>query len=228
MFKEHTTYITQSTIANSLITRKRSLPPKPNMIDNFLDIPSHERERVRLEYQKNGRSYHHHVSQTDQTVNPPPTNRLILPDRLVNSFLPIFIIRHPAKQVGSYYKATRINQTEINAPDTEIGLSYKFDRVLFGYYKALYLHRTDVDGDGVLPHNLKGMDLSNWPIVIDGDDLINDTERISNRFCEMVSIESSGVIYEWEKTTTSDPFEAVFKGTLNASKGVVRNPVRAS
>lgn len=201
-FKEHSCYLVQASIVNDNLERYRPLPPKPGMVDNGYDLPeSFGEERRSVPY---------------HDLNARALNPTVLPDRLWKSFTPVFIIRHPAKQVGSYYKASRIRQLSIESPEFEISTSYRFSRMLFDYFKTLY--EVEDHRGGVGP-------MVTWPIVIDGDDLINDTEGMAERFCNLTGLEPSGVIYKWEKTVTTNPFEAVFKGTLNASNGVVKNEV---
>lgn len=206
MFKEHSTHMTRAEIVNALISGSRNATPKPKMVDNFLDLPAKERQQAQFTLE----SAYHSLPIDGASIDV-PRNPLILPDRLVNSFLPVFTIRHPAKQVGSYYRASRIFGTPVDHPETEIANSYAFTRRLFDYYRALFKGNADV---------------SDWPVVIDDDDLINDTERIGSKFCEIMDLDPSGVIYRWEKHIEPNPMVAVFKGTLNASKGVVKNPVR--
>lgn len=206
-FKEHATHMTRGDIIHSMISNPDHLPSKPIVIDHFLDLRPEDRHQAQPSPSTN--------SALD-TKNP-----LILPDRLVLSLHPIFTIRHPAKQVGSYYRASQILQTPVDHQETKIECTYKFVRLLFDYYKAAFAINSGSDDDA---GGKKGAGV--WPVVIDGDDLINDTERIANNFCEIASLDPKGVIYKWEKgKPESNPFEAVFKDMINNSHEVVKNSV---
>ena len=203
VFKEHSIHLTQSFIVKELLERPRTLAPKPKMEDNLLDVS----EDVRT----------HLTSLPYYDLSASLKNPTIFPDRLLKSFAPIFVIRHPAKQIGSYYKASRITNDNIDSSEFELNGSYKCPRLLFDFYKQLYKE------DDLLE------DRSKWPIVVDGDDLINDTEGVALRFCTITGLDSSGVIYKWDKTDPgSNPFERVFRGTLHASNGVLKNEVSLS
>jgi len=146
-------------------------------------------------------------------LDAPAINPTILPDRFLKTLAPILMIRHPAKQIGSVYKTSQMASTDPRTADFEILTSYKFSRLLFDYFRSYYLHEKDgSDGEKVA-----------WPIVVDADDLINDTEGLARRFCELVGIDHDGVIYKWEKGIPKDQFHASFMETLNSSSGVVKN-----
>lgn len=201
MIKEHCCYLTQATIVKQLLEKPRGIPPKPNMIDNLLDVPKVKRG------EQAGVSYH--------DLNAPVLNPTVLPDRFLNTVAPIFIIRHPAKQVGSYFKASKVHEGSMDSSEFEIATTFKFSRLLFDYFKNLYR----------IEKNSRG-DVLQWPIVVDGDDLINDTEGLAKRVCAVTHLDPNGVIYEWEKGgEPKDVFEAVFLGTLNKSSGVVKTEV---
>ena len=161
------------------------------MKDNYLDLSTPPTPTL----------YH------DPSTNPP--NPTVLPDRLLKTFTPIFIIRHPAKQVGSFYKASRITQVPIDSSEFELATQYTPSRMIFDYFRSV-----GVQSQG-----------GECPIVVDGDDLINDTEGIARAICKLTNLDPNGVIYIWEKQDSGNPFDAVFKGTLNASTGVVKNEV---
>jgi len=59
-------------------------------------------------------------------------------------------------------------------------------------------------------------------VVIDGDDVVNDSEGIAGKFCALAGLDPDGVIYKWEKNDLVDqgPVKRVFLGTLNTSEGV--------
>jgi hypothetical protein len=190
-----------------MIEAHREVPPEPKMKDNMFDTPESKRGLQ-------GEALYH--NQNADVVNP-----TIFPDRLWKTFAPVITIRHPAKQVGSYYKASRISAGSIDSSEFELSLHYKFSRMLFDYFRKLYQNRQYrlSKGSGAPNSELQ------WPIVIDGDDLINDTEGLAQRFCAITHLNPVGVIYEWGRIEKADPFDKAFFGTLDKSVGVVKNEV---
>jgi hypothetical protein len=120
----------------------------------------------------------------------------------LEDFCPVFIIHHPAKQAESYYKASKVYNEPINFPEQEIYKSFKFSRLLFDYFRRFY---QEANPEGA------GGDSLQWPIAIDGDDLVNNTERVTRQFCAIVQLDPAGVIYRRGKSSTPNPHEAAFK-----------------
>lgn len=202
LIKDHAAYVTQAKIVKNMITTHRELPPEPKMQDNMYDVPNSEREP-----QDEVRYY----EQSAPVINP-----TIFPDRLWKTFAPILVIRHPAKQIGSYYKASRVSAGSIDSSEFEIATSYKFSRQIFDYFRKIYEER-ETDGTEV-PDNK-----AQWPLVIDGDDLINDTRGIADRLCAITHLDPARVIYKWGAAEQEDWFKGFFLQTLNKSAGVVKN-----
>jgi len=206
MVKEHACFMTQAVIVKDLLERPRAIPPKPKMEDRMIDIPMEKR------------AAYTHLPYCDLTA--PKINQSVMPDRLWKTFAPLIIIRHPAKQVGSYYQASRVSVIPASSPDFELGVSYKAPRMAFEYFRDLFANDQDMsNGTSGTASGQK----PTWPIVIDGDDIVNDTEGLARRFCALTGIDHAGVIYEWQKVEAQDPFRAVFLGTLNKSEGVIKN-----
>jgi len=153
----------------------------------------------------------------DLSVSVP--NTTILPDRLMKTFAPVIIIRNPVKQIESWYSASRVFGVPVDDPDFELGTTYKFSRRVFDYFTELYRGSSTggQNGNGVASGK-------NWPIVIDGDDLINDTEGICKRFCEIAGLDPAGVIYKWEERKEKlGAIDRSFAGKISKSEGVQKN-----
>lgn len=99
----------------------------------------------------------------------------------------------------------------IGSAEFELAVSYKSPRLTFEYYKGLYAAEAPAVARPV------------WPLVIDGDDLINDTEGITRRFCDITGLDHAGVIYEWRQEAEKDQVVGAFLGTLNKSEGIIKN-----
>lgn len=202
MFKDHSCYLTQAVISKEWLGGSDDMPHKPEMKDNMLDVPKGSlTQLIEIPY---------------NDPNGPLDNPTILPDRLLKSFAPLFIIRHPAKQVASYYRTSVIAQGwSITDAEYKRAVDYRFSRRLFDYFRNYYQERAKT-----APNDTPNQ--PGWPILVDGDDLISDPEGFVQRFCELIDIDPSGVIYKWEKSEPKDPFEAIFAGTLMASTGVLK------
>jgi len=61
-------------------------------------------------------------------------------------------------------------------------------------------------------------------MVIDYDDLVNDTVGVATKFCQATGLDVDHVIYEWEaEDGPCGPTDAVFFSTLRKSQGVIKN-----
>jgi hypothetical protein len=218
-----------SGLVQNILKNHREVAPKPVIVDHMLDLPPDRRNPGGL----NKHSISPHSESEPSACNP-----TVIPDRFMNTFVPIFIIRHPVRQIESLYRTTtRGYGLSVTDPDFELTTSYKPSRLIYDYYASTY-------GQIVSPFessSQKGMSEDNtsnllsgelgrpWPIVIDGDDLIADAERIVNKFCKLTGLDPSGVIYTWPKGEWHDQgqpsIEEAFFGTLSKSEGIKANLV---
>jgi len=192
-------YMTREDVIKDIIGGPRVVPPAPKMEDNMLDVPEDKRKQIM------------HIPYRD--LGAPVINPTVLPDRFLKTLAPIFLIRHPAKQTGSTYRVLKSTLDDPSTADYDVLTSYRFSRLLFDYFRSYYLHEKDNSDGGKLA----------WPIVVDADDLLNDTEGLLRRFCALVEIDHDGVIYNWDEGKSKDHFLGSFMETLNGSLGVVKN-----
>lgn len=215
LLKDHCWIITRTEEAQKMLTLPQSLPPQPLIEDRMLDIPEENRSDI--------------IKNPYVDLNARPVNPTYLPDRLLKTFAPVFIIRHPAKQVESWYRVTRAYEMHPNENDFELAASFKPSRRLFEYYVELYRSGAKIHQTGNSAADAPTR-LEKWPIVIDGDDLINDAEGLTAKVCETIGIEHSGVIYKWDQTEivlegkAAPALEEAFYRTLWKSGGVKKNP----
>jgi len=196
MIKDHACFMIQEIVLKGLLERNHPVSPLPKLEDKMLDVPEERRAQLTQI------PYH--------DLNAPTLNPTVLPDRLCKTLAPVFIIRHPAKQVGSWYRASRFIKVPIDSAEFELAVSYKTPRLTFQYYKSLYAAE-------------ESQKESVWPIVIDGDDLINDIEGVTQRFCDTTGLDHAGVIYEWSQGEAEEPVRGVFMDALNNSQGIIKN-----
>ncbi|KAL0065937.1 hypothetical protein AAF712_007064 [Marasmius tenuissimus] len=90
-------------------------------------------------------------------------------------------------------------------PDFPTDSSYKWQKQMYDCYKAWFKERD-----------------TRFPIVIDGDKLINDPQGQMEKLCNIVGLDSEGVKYTWESQELDTPVKALFIRTLCASTGVIQ------
>jgi hypothetical protein len=60
-------------------------------------------------------------------------------------------------------------------------------------------------------------------IVIDAEDIINDSYNVTEKFCAMTGIDPKYLQYSWEESNDEcDPVGAAFLSTLKNSTGIIR------
>ncbi|KAG7086324.1 hypothetical protein E1B28_002287 [Marasmius oreades] len=85
---------------------------------------------------------------------------------------------------------------------------FKWQRMVYNCYKGWYA------SNGIN---------SKFPVVIDGDKLVNETREQMEKLCEMLGLDVSNTRYSWD-ATKSFPNIAYeyFGGTIGRSTGVIR------
>ncbi|KAF5339672.1 hypothetical protein D9757_014853 [Collybiopsis confluens] len=142
----------------------------------------------------------------------PLPNPTVLPDRLVATMTPVIIIRHPAYVFPSYIRAAASYGVGVHSPQFKIPGSLRWQRFIYDFYRAYY--------DKIDDEEKKG-----WPIVIDGDDLVEDTQGQMKKFCELVGLTESEIQYSWEAAgRPTDQMQNAFVGVLKESTGVIKGP----
>ncbi|KAF5339669.1 hypothetical protein D9757_014854 [Collybiopsis confluens] len=145
-----------------------------------------------------------------QLPSPPFPNPTVLPDRLVATMTPVIIIRHPAYVFPSWLRAAASYGASVDSPKFKIPGSLRWQRFIYDFYRAYY--------DKIDDEEKKG-----WPIVIDGDDLVEDTQGQMKNFCELVGLDESGIQYSWESAgRPTDNVKNAFIGDLKESTGVIK------
>lgn len=130
-------------------------------------------------------------------------NPTTIDDDLLDSFTPIFLIRHPALVMQSYYE---VNAQSIGAnvedEQFESMISVKWVRILFDHYRRL----------GCIQ-----------PLVVDARDVVYRTGELIELICDRFGLDKAGVSSEWQPEALSEAPGEFFKMRLRASKGVERD-----
>jgi hypothetical protein len=132
-------------------------------------------------------------------------NPSMLPDDMMRSWIPVFIIRNPIMIGQSWYRTeTRVKPLDLSSFNWRQLLSSNFIRVIFDWYMSL------PEGQRIKP------------IVIDADDLVEDNRAI-NELCRQCGMDEHSVLHEWETKQAPSDVDPHFKsyiGDLWNSKGV--------
>ncbi|KAG7086329.1 hypothetical protein E1B28_002292 [Marasmius oreades] len=204
VIKEHTFHMMD---AGTLYTNagidtiKRENTLKLPLTDKLLDLPESERETL------------------PGSPSFPIPNPTILPDRLLATFMPVLIIRHPCHMVSSFRRVlTRVYGGSFPDEDSPIDTQYKWHRMIYNFYKAWFSTPEGIaaaGGPAVAEH---------LPIVIDGDKLVNDAQGQMETWCRILHIDASGVQYTWEAQPLPENHpKASFIGTISKSTGVLKS-----
>ncbi|KAI4193346.1 MAG: hypothetical protein LQ350_008364, partial [Teloschistes chrysophthalmus] len=67
-----------------------------------------------------------------------------------------------------------------------------------------------------------------WPLVVDGEDLVNDNERVISAICSLANLDIQGVTNEWqpmdEDVKSKQPVNMqTYLSTIQASSGVIKS-----
>jgi hypothetical protein len=137
-----------------------------------------------------------------------PANPTVLSNDFLTTFSPVILIRHPAKIIPSVYRASRdaFGVTAFDA-DFPVSTSLRWLRLIFEWYEVYYrISKT-----------------KQRPIVIDADDMINDSRNIAEKLCAITGLDPKHVQYSWgEATGECKENIAIFTSTLRNSTGIIR------
>ncbi|KAF5371141.1 hypothetical protein D9758_004113 [Tetrapyrgos nigripes] len=197
--------------------------PKPSLTDRQLDIP--ESERV---YDRNI------FGEPSDLPIPNPT---ILPERFLKTLSPIFVIRHPAKAFPSYLRVCSAYGGSVFDDAFRINASYKWQRLLYDCYDAYFKAKDIKLGSNGAPSDVVngyGNGYGNghahshkiWPVVLNGDDLVVDAERVMQKLCCYTGLDASKICYSWEseENTCQDAISQALWNQVQNSTGIIKDP----
>lgn len=148
-------------------------------------------------------------------------NHTVFPDEFIMTLSPIFLIRHPALAVPSFYRAYRdlfgVEMAKTKEAEAHImsATSLNWPRRLYEWY---ILHKQNLnycEGTGV-----------DSPIVIDADDYINDPGTLP-RVCEILGLDASKLRFTWHPVEPpKERTKRRMHSTLCSSSGVL--PLKTS
>ncbi|KAL9590139.1 MAG: hypothetical protein Q9203_001037, partial [Teloschistes exilis] len=150
------------------------------------------------------------------------TNPSILPDTFMRTLSPIIQIRHPAISIPSLYRARLGAGGNINIhhPSFLTNCTYAWSRAAFDWYC-----------EHVFPDRKSQHQQTNgqaWPIVLDGDDLLNSNDRVIAAICALADLDTAGVTTTWQPVSAEAKAkfplaQQRFLSTLQGSSGVIKS-----
>ena len=203
--KEHAQFIfdPEITIKNLATSVKRRVIPKPIVVDR-------------------SRTDHTDPATSSRTS----TNPTVLPDSFLKTMSPVIMIRHPARMIPSFYRAIMDSNIGINVNDGDfpVQATFRWSRLVFDWYAQ------HVCPTSTLPGPYKKSERAgraSWPVVIDGDDLIND-ENVAPELCKQLGIDPNGLQMQWEEVTDEQKLKqgkmvTRFLNTIQNSTGIIKS-----
>lgn len=136
----------------------------------------------------------------DQVPTPVPSNPTVIPDHILGSVTPVFIIRNPAFAVPSNYTALeRASHFRPGDEGWKLATGMQLQRRLFDFFN---------DRDG------------RPPLVVDGDDVIWRTESVRDGLCHALELDPQGLSETWEPVPEHQrPKEPLLRHFLHAIDG---------
>lgn len=141
-----------------------------------------------------------------QTIIPSYSNPTMVPDEVVNTLTPTFIIRRPVFSVPRNYSSLlKTSEIRPGIEDWSLITSTQTQRHAFDFFRNRY---------------------SCPPWFVDGDDVVWNTAEIGQKVCEAVRIDPSRISDKWEAVPEAKgskvPLIKHFLQVSDDSTGVVR------
>ncbi|MCJ1400011.1 hypothetical protein MMC11_003214 [Xylographa trunciseda] len=145
-------------------------------------------------------------------------NKTLLPDEFLKTWLPTFLIRHPALMFPSHYR-TIVDTLGVEAAHAEGErseiMTLHWTRLLYDWYTENLTN----PGTGST-HDTR------WPLLLDADDIINSPDVVV-RLCEVVGMDPKKLHFEWKPAEKgyvdqlNTDVSKRMRSTLTASAGIM-------
>ncbi|MCJ1305305.1 hypothetical protein MMC08_008119 [Hypocenomyce scalaris] len=145
-------------------------------------------------------------------------NETVLPDEFLKTWLPTFLIRHPALVFPSIYRTCvdlegpEVAKTEFRQHALEMTMHWS--RTLYDWYtRQLNASESSSDSDVT------------WPIILDADDVMVEPEVVL-RYSTIVGMDPTKLKFSWAPASKEEldkmrGFERRMRSTISASAGIV-------
>lgn len=159
-----------------------------------------------------------------------PSNTTFLPNDSLLTWMPAFLIRHPAKAFPSYYRmmtAFREERPEaMQGMESELTamMTLKWMRKLFDWYASAW----EQDSGALRPQFRAPLPGGSKPIVLDADDIISAPEATMGQFCDIVGLDPNKLQFSWDSGAQESIVQErkstlITRSTLFSSTGVIRS-----
>ncbi|KAJ5974923.1 hypothetical protein N7481_008630 [Penicillium waksmanii] len=142
-------------------------------------------------------------------------NETILSDGFLKTWLPIFLIRHPALSFPSFYRAcVRADGEEFmksipGRRSCQMVMTMRWTRKLHDFYVE-HFNESNIQAE-------QGKAKAIWPIVLDADDIMTEP-AVLVRLCNTIGLDRDRLRYQWEPADQVPPLWAqAFRTTLDSS-----------
>jgi hypothetical protein len=152
------------------------------------------------------------------------TNRTSLPDEYLKTWMPTFLIRHPALVYPSLFRVLRNVMPDENPDDGAYKgeMTMTWQRSLYDFYAQHFASQkpngSSNETDGI-----------RWPIVLDADDIMTRPDMVV-KYAKLVGLDHTKLQFEWESIPEEalkkmDIPEREFRSTINSSTGIRQDKV---
>lgn len=148
------------------------------------------------------------------------SNQTIFPDAYLESWNPIFLVRHPARAFESIYRSIMdVSKTPIVAEASEESIQKLIEsHMTLSWTRDLYEW-----------YGGRGFD----PIVIDAEDVVVNTEALTQRLARYIGFDGEKLQYSWNECgqdvqAKQEAHVRRMLSSLNESKGVKADPSKLS
>jgi hypothetical protein len=152
-------------------------------------------------------------------------NFTVLPDQFLQTWLPTFLIRHPALAFPSYYRTIiDLDGADQAAADNYASfknISIKHSRQLYDLYVQWRDKLPCSDGK-------RGV----WPIVLDAEDVVSCPETVT-LYCALLNLDAGNLRFNWDALKQKDVSQMgraqqVMRSTLSQSSGIDRTKTQGT
>ncbi|KAJ5886317.1 uncharacterized protein N7473_008991 [Penicillium subrubescens] len=150
-------------------------------------------------------------------------NETILSDEFLNTWRPVFLIRHPALSFPSFYRASVRADGEEFTKSTpgrracQMVMTMRWTRKLYDFYVDSF-KECNIRADQETAE-------ATWPIVLDADDIMTEP-AVLVKLCNILGLDSDRLRYEWGPSNQSRPLWAqAFRTTLDSSTTIITTKV---
>lgn len=139
------------------------------------------------------------------------SNPTYIPNEIMDTLTPIFVIRHPILMVDSVYR-TGLGVMSVDPTDEDFHLLHtlRWCRILYDYF----------------------VDQGKKPVIVEAQDFIYKTKETMGKLCTTVGIDPEGIVEEWEpfpyEQFLDHKIAIAYTGDLWRSTGVERRSKEVS